>query len=411
MHRLVAVTTLFLLIASLSVLIPSCGKQGPEVEKRIARVENGLIEFRSPAAMLEPDSAQLANPRTLTERMAYYKVPGVSIAVINNNEVEWTKAYGIADANTDSPVTTETIFQAASTSKFVTAVLALHLVQKELVHLDEEVNKYLTSWKIPETQFTKEEKPTLRRILSHQAGFPTTNFGHDEKLGYPTLVEVLKGEPPALNEPAVPEFTPGASWQYSNVGYDVIQLLVEDMTGKPFAEVAEKIVFEPLKMKSTTFAYPLDPDRKRREAMPHDEEGISREPSMHLTALAHGGLTTTPADLAELTCDIMLSYQGKSGKTLSKEMARDLFSKQVDIDPRAFGLPLGQGLGVLLMGKDESFAFAHPGYNRPGMACWLMGWPERGVGVVIMANGAKGELLAMEIISAVNSVYLEEASP
>jgi len=389
------------------LLIISCSQQrtNSSIEQKIYRVENGLIEFKSFDGIFQPDSAQLANPKTLAERMEYYNTPGVSIAVVNNYQIEWAKAYGIMDANTGEPVTTETIFEAASTSKLITAVMALQFVQKDLIELDKNVNNYLKSWQVPENEFTLKEKVTLRRLLTHQAGMPTTNYDHDESIGYPTLIDVLNGESPALNKPAVPELVPGSQWQYSNVAYNVIQLLLEDVSGKSFQQIAEEIIFKPLGMNSSTFIYPLDSERKKLEAMPHDAEGISREPAMHLTALAHGGLTTTPTDLAKFTNELMLSYQGKSGKIISQEMTKQLFSKECEIDQRKIPLPFSEGLGVLLMGEGRDLLFTHPGNNYPGLNCWLIGWPERGTAAVIMTNAANLGKLSVEIISAINNEY------
>jgi len=393
------------IMALLSILI-SCSQKGSnQVEQRIDRIENGLIEFKTPAEMLQPDSKQLANPLGLTERMGHYKVPGVSIAVINDDRIEWTRAYGIMDVNTGAPVTTETIFEAASTSKFITSAMALHFVEKGLIELDRNVNDYLKSWKVPDNEFTKNEKVTLRRILTHRAGIPTTNFDYDEEIGIPTLVDVLSGRPPAENKPAIPAWVPGSQWQYSNVAYDIIQLLLEDVTGKPFQHVAEEIVFEPLGMKNTTFVYPLDAEKKKREAMPHDAEGISREPAMHETAFAHGNLTTTPTDMAKFALEMIRAYQGKSEKILSQSTARQLFHKECEIDQKAIPLPFFQGLGVFLMGEGKDLVFTHPGENYPGFISWLMGWPERGTGVVIMTNGAQGFMLAIEIVSAIHLEY------
>jgi CubicO group peptidase (beta-lactamase class C family) len=101
-----------------------------------------------------------------------------------------------------------------------------------------------------------------------------TNFGHDENADYPSLIDVLNGNRPALNKPAFPEYVPGTNWQYSNVGYDVIQLLLEDVSGKPFQQIAEEIVFKPIGMRNSTFEYPLDSERRKREAMPHDNDGV-----------------------------------------------------------------------------------------------------------------------------------------
>ena len=234
---------------------------------------------------------------------------------------------------------------------------------------------------------------------------PTTNFDYDENLGIPRLVDVLNDNPPALNKAAIPEFIPGSKWQYSNIGYDVIQLLLEDITGKPFQQNADEIIFRPLGMSNSTFNYPLDSTNKKQEAMPHDSEGTSRKPIMHSTAVAHGGLTTTPTDLAKFTSEIMLSYQGKSGKIISHEMTKKLFNKEFNLDPNLYGLPLSEGLGIFLMGEGKNLTIMHPGNNVPGLNCWLIGWPERGTGAVIMTNGANGEILTLEIISAINIIY------
>ena len=309
------------------------------------------------------------------------------------------------DVNSGAPVTIETIFEAASTSKFITSVMALHFVQEGLIDLDTNVNDYLKSWQIPDNEFTKDEKVTLRRLLTHRAGMPTTNFGWDGT-GIPTLIDVLNGAPPAGNKPAIPEFVPGSKWQYSNVAYDVIQLLLEDVSGKPFQEIAEELVFEPLGMSDSTFVYPLDSGKKKHEAMPHDAEGISREPGMPPTALAQGNLTTTPTDLAAFTLEMIRSYQGKSEKILSQRTTKQLFTIECDIDDQTKALvPGSEGLGVFLMGEGKDLAFTHPGTNFPGFTSWLIGWPERGTGVVIMTNGIRGHDLSMEIISAIHREY------
>lgn len=395
-----------IIILTVLLVSISCSQKGAnQVEERILHVENGLIEMQSPAEMFQSYSDQLANPKSIAERMEHYKVPGLSIAVINNDRIEWTKAYGTMDVNTAAPVTTETIFEAASTSKFVTSVLALHFVQEGLIDLDTNVNDYLKSWKVPDNEFTKDEKVTLRRILTHQAGIPTTNFDYDEEYGIPTLIDVLNGTPPAENKPAIPELVPGSQWQYSNVAYDIIQLLLEDLKGKPFQQIAEEIIFKPLGMDNSTFVYPLDSDKRKREAMPHDAEGISRNPAMHESAFAHGNLTTTPADLAAFTLEVIRAYQGKSERILSQRTAQQLFNKECEIDQKAIPLPFYEGLGVFLMDEGKDLVFTHPGENYPGFISWLMGWPERGTAAVIMTNGAQGFMLAMEIVSTIHREY------
>jgi CubicO group peptidase (beta-lactamase class C family) len=406
-------TVMRVLFAAVFVLLVvcACAQEGTDhgIAQKISGVESGLIELDvanfNPAALFDPNSTQLANPRTLAERMEAYNVPGVSIAVINNNQIEWTKTYGSMDVDTGAPVTTETIFEAGSTSKLVTAVMALHFVEQGLIDLDEDVNHYLTSWKVPENEFTSEQKVNLRHLLTQRAGMPESGYDTDDSGNYPTLIDVLNGAPPADNAPATPETTPGTRWHYSNVAFNVIQLLLEDVSGKSFEQVARELVFQPLGMGNSTFLYPLDAERKKREAMPHDAEGISREPLMHRTALSHGGLTTTPTDLAKFTVELMLSYQGKSEKIISQEMTRRMFRNVCEIDRQRFPLPFTQGLGAFIAGEGEELHFCHPGSNNPGLQCWLTGWPERGTGTVIMTNGANGIFLEIEIINAVIQEY------
>jgi len=384
------------LAASVSVQADQSGKG--QVALRIKNVENGLLEFK-------PGAPPGKKKWTLAERMAVHKIPGVSIAVIDENKIDWAKSYGVLKAGSDAVVTPESIFQAASTTKVVTAALVLYFIEKGRLGLDGDVNAYLKSWQVPENDFTKEKKVTLRLLLSHQSGFPATNFPHDEKAGAPTLVQVLKGEFPAQNKPAIVEYLPGSKWQYSNIGYVVLQQILEDVSGKPFTQLAKEIVFEPLGMKSSTMAYPLEAKMRTREAMPHDEKGQAGEPSLPPSALAQGGLLTTPSDLARLTIELMNAYQGRSSRLLSQKTVRQMFHKEADIDPRIFGFPVGQGLGVVLMGQGQDFSFAHPGSNYPGTTCWLVGYPELGKGAVIMANGVNGDMLSLEILPAISNEY------
>lgn len=400
MHRLIAVL-------AVSLVLSSCSQEKNEaaIDHKMADVEGGLVEFTTPLAALRGDSTGSQGLRTLAERMEHYGVPGVSIAVINQYELEWAKTYGVLRSGRNEPVTTDTYFQAASTSKLVTAVIVLRLADTGILDLDEDINNYLKSWRIPENEFTLQQKVTLRLLLTHQAGLPVTNFPQQEDAGDPTLIQILKGELPAMNKPAVVEYTPGTRWQYSNIGYVVIQQILEDKLGKPFHRIAQESLFDQLGMKNSTFAYPLEPGLQAVEAMPHDAEGITCEPAMIHAASAPGGLMTTPSDLAVFAVELMRAYNGTSSRLFTKEMMRRMFHKELDLDPKMFGVPLGEGLGCLLYGAEDGLVILHPGSNMPGMTCWLSFQPETGKGAVIMTNAAMGEVLALEIVSAIVRGY------
>lgn len=394
MKRLLPAELLFILVSGVL-----CCTQARN-DGRIQRVENGLVEFGPGGGGGGERAAGLALP----DRMAHYRIPGVSIAVIKDNRIDWTKAYGSSGAGEDVAVTTETLFQAASTSKLVVAAIALHMVEEGLLDLDEDVNTRLKSWRIPDSEFTRERPVTLRLLMTHQAGLnrPDGGFKWEE---VPTLIQLLNGEPPSETAPAVIEYLPGSKWQYSNFGYLVIQLLLEDVTGKPLEEIARETIFEPLGMRHSTFVHPLPAGSGYAEAYPHDTEGVVHEPTLHPTAVGNGGLMTTPGDLARFTIELMKAYRGESSTILSREMARRMLSKELDLDPALLGAPVSEGLGVLLQGEGRAMAFLHPGDNFPGSSCWLVGYPEAGVGAVIMTNGAKGNMLAMEILSSISKEY------
>ncbi len=113
----------------------------------ITKVENGLL----PVVLIEGES-----PFNLQDRMEYYNVPGISITVIKDYKIEWTKHYGVMDSEIQNPVTDETLFNVGSLSKGVAALTVLSLVENGKIDLNEDINKQLVSWKVPENEFTKQ---------------------------------------------------------------------------------------------------------------------------------------------------------------------------------------------------------------------------------------------------------------
>jgi len=137
--------------------------------RRIERVETGLLP---PAVVKGETPAKMK----LADRMRFYRTPAVSIALINDGRIEWARGYGMLEAGGKEQITPETLFQAASISKSLTAMLTLRLVEQGKLDLDSDVNKRLVSWKVPENEFTKEQKVTVRRLLAHTAGVTVPGF-------------------------------------------------------------------------------------------------------------------------------------------------------------------------------------------------------------------------------------------
>lgn len=222
-----------------------------EIEERIRQVENGLL----PAIAITGLSI---SKTTLDQQMKQYGVPAVSIAVINDGEIEWAKSYGLLEANTNRTAQISSLFQAGSVSKPVASFGALFLVQKEELDLNEDVNQQLASWKVPENEHTASQKVTLKHLLSHTSGFNVIGFdGYRENEKIPMLIQMLNGASPANNPPMQVEFKPGERMAYSGGGYTVMQQLVEDATNVPFSDFMDFTVFKPLGMSRSTMSYPL----------------------------------------------------------------------------------------------------------------------------------------------------------
>lgn len=250
----------------------------------------------------------------LVDRMSFYNVPGVSIAVIDQGRIAWARGYGFADKAAKRPVTPETRFQAASISKSVAAAAALHFVEESRIDLDRNVNDYLKSWKVPDNDFTREQKVTLRRILSHSAGLTVHGFpGYEVGKPLPTLVQVLNGAKPANTEPIRVDTVPGTKWRYAGGGYVVMQQMLIDLLGKPFPEITQQTSLTGFGMTDSAYSQPLRDDWKPFAATAYRSDGKPVEGEYHTyPELAAAGLWTTPSDLARFAVGIQDSLAGKS---------------------------------------------------------------------------------------------------
>jgi len=359
------------------------------VAARIRAVEHGLVAADAPSG---------SRSWTLVERMAHYNVPGVSIAVIDHFELSWSKGYGVRDTETGEAVTDTTLFQAASISKSVMAALALNLVDSGVLQLDRDVNQQLASWRVPENGLTRVEKVTLRRLLSHSAGLTVSGFrGYAPGEAVPTILEILDGREPANSDPVRVDYVPGSNTRYSGGGYTVVQLLIEDVTGKPFPELAAEIVFANAGMLHSSFRKPLPEALAPLTTSAHTREGEPR-PGHSFAQGGSGccGLWTTAQDLARFAASVQRAARGDRGGFLSPAatvaMLTPTNSDRV-------------GLGFMLERRGDATYFSHSGGNPPGFTCYLVAHRDAGYGAAVMTNSSNGAELYREIVSAIARVY------
>jgi len=273
----------------------------------------------------------------------------------------------------------------------ITALCVLRLAQDGKLDLHKDVSEYLTSWQIPNSEFTSKKKITLANLLAHQAGFYDCegSFG-PYKYGdtIPKTIDILKGTTPYHPEEAHAKYVPETDCVYSDVGYCIISQVLEDVLGKTVPQIAKGFIFEPLGLKSTFF-WEMGKDSYNGIDMAncaagHDTSGENiKEIRVCYPNIGGAALWTTTNELAHIVIDLIKSYHGKGGMILNQEMT------QLMLTP--YGCDSNQGLGVFLdKDKNSEPYFFSQGWGV-GMQCKLRAYYKGQSGVIVMTNSDPGK--------------------
>ena len=336
---------------------------------------------------------------TIPERMAHYEIPGLSLAVINNGKVEWAQGYGQPDSTETALVNTNTLFQAGSISKTATALAALRMVDAGLLSLDEDVNTFLQSWRVP-TNGPWQPRITLRQLLSHTAGTTVHGFGgYPQGDEIPTLLQILNGEKPANTPSIYVNLIPGTQFRYSGGGTTIVQQLLIDVAGKPFPDLMREWLLNSLDMDHSTFQQPLPASLTHNAASGH--YWVHAQPTAGkwhtYPEMAAAGLWTTASDLAQLLIAIQRSIAGDPGAFLTKETAAQMLTTQA-------GSTAGLGLTDIETTTNGSTHFGHRG-DTQGFNAELTAYTTPQIGLAILTNSYIGSPLIAEILAAVAREY------
>ena len=380
MKRLLATLLLIVNIFPLSAFAQTT------THAQIKRVEQGLL----PVVLIKGDPSW-----SIVERMKFHKAPALSIAVIKDFKIEWAKAYGLKDLESNEAVTTETLFQAGSISKSVNAMVAMKEVEQGRISLDEDINAKLTSWKLPDNEFTAKKKVTLRNLLSHTAGTTVHGFpGYAITEKVPTLQQILDGTKPANTAAVRVDFEPGSRFRYSGGGTTISQLALMDIEKKPYPDIAKETVLAPLGMSNSTYSQPLPADWRKKAATGYRSNGSEVTGKIHVyPEMAAAGLWTTPTDLAKFAIELQLSLAGKSNKVLTKQSVETMTTAYKD----------DVGLGFFIERHGNALYFGHGGADE-GFRAELVVSRDKGYGVAVMVNSDNGQILR-EVIRGVAREY------
>jgi len=379
---------------------------------KVREVENNLVGATQ---------AEGEVPGTIKDRMAHYRLKGLSVAIIHNYKIEWAKGYGWADEGSRIPVTDQTLFQAASISKSLNAVGVLKLVQDKRLDLYSDINNYLyvktpktvdaakksgntfilmngdnLSWSFRYDSLSKGKKISMANLLSHTAGLNVHGFGGYERgADLPTLPQILDGKAPANSRPVRSMYEPGRKFEYSGGGITISQLIVTDITNQPYDRYMYDNVLKPMGMINST--YSSFPPREKRALFATGYNTSAREidGKYHIyPEQAAAGLWTNPTDLSKYIIETQLALDGKSAKVLNQQTTKLRLTPYIDKQA---------ALGVFILDMNGTKYFTHSGSNE-GFRSEYYGSMEDGNGVVVMVNSDNGDIIP-EIVNSVAKVY------
>lgn len=323
-----------------------------------------------------------------------HNVAGVSFAVLRDFHLAYAQCEGFISNESREPLWPDTLFQGASISKTISAVLAMILVEKGKLDLDKPVNKYLKSWKLPENDWTREIPVTIRHILSHFSGINVPTYrGFFQEDPIPTFKDILEGTGPC-DAPAVTVEEPvDEQFIYSTGAFAVLQMVLEDVTGESYESLVQRELLQPLNMHRTFFAQPLPEYLSRNSACGHRSDGQPVDGRWFVyPTLAGSGIWTTPVDLARFALHLQKILLQNSSELLQTQSLREMLTPYRE---PFFGLGF-----ALYNGKGPGFFFGHTG-NTEGYRSMFIAHEYSGCGAFILSNSDNADPVIKEVINQI----------
>ncbi len=330
----------------------------------------------------------------LEERMKHFNVPGFSMAVIKNGRIESARGFGHARKEEGIKMDATSILHAGSISKSITALLVMKLQEQGVLDIDTDIRKYLKTWELPKNEISS-QAITLRTLLNHTSGLKEQQRMKKKEDGYhqdvtsPNLNEILDGK--TVLQKVAFDTAPGEVYKYSNQGYNIIQKVIEDVTGESFETLCQSLVLDPLQMTASTFKT-VRPNKQNTNYAYAYYEGKAVDGYWHNhVEKSSGGLLSTPSDLAKVLNAVRQSIQTEKGFLSPKSMQEIMTSGE------------HYGLGFEVLNIDSTFAYWHSGRTY-GYFSFMLMYPETGDGFVMMTNSEDANDLFSEVLRGASHV-------
>lgn len=325
--------------------------------------------------------------KKMQKRMDLNLVPGIGISVFQGDRITEI-SFGVHEAGENSRVRSDSLFHACSISKMITSIGILRLAQNGVLSLNQDVNRFLTSWQVADNLYTHNHKVTLSSILAHQAGFidPKGSFDTIHRNdNIPKPKELLSGTTRYCPEPAKINYEPGTQFRYSDMGYVIAELLIEDVTGESFLSAMNKLVLEPLGLSKSFFWNGGSNPSVESDALTagHDKFGnVVSEKRAHYPNLSGAGFWTTPSELSTVSKQILNSLKADTNSFLSSELIQTMTA--------GYGCNKRVGLGIFLSSANGEPYLYSQGWGI-GYQSMLVLYPCQNGGIVVMMNSEPGK--------------------
>lgn len=333
----------------------------------------------------------------IPELLEEHEVPGLAVSIARGGRVAWSRGYGHADLERGLAVTPQTLFNAGSISKAVSAWGFMGWVESGALDLDEPVIQRLDSWEPPESEFPI-EGVTLRRLLSHTAGLNMHSIpGFELGTELPTASDIVAGRYrnsvyTDAGTPLTLDAAPGSRWSYSGGGFVLAQWLAETRFEQPFTVLMERDVLDPLGMHSSRFGW--HPSIADQCAVPYDDGGDPHRTYV-FSGVAGAGLYTSVEDLGLFAAAVLRTPDSEPGRGLLEPTTIDEMLRPT---PLSEGTPSRCGLGYFLGPHGSEPRQAIHGGSNFGWQSVIVALPDHGISIAILSNSNHAHRILPQIV-------------
>ena len=322
--------------------------------------------------------------------MNKYGVPGVTIALIDNGMISWSEAFGMADLDEEVLMTTKTICRVESISKSVTARGVMKLVERGSLSLDDPLVKHIHSWQFPPSDFDV-HSITIRQLLAHSSGLSLGTLGNEysPNESKPSLRESLSKEVKMVSKP-------GRVFNYSNTGYHLLELLIEDITGHTYSDYMREEILKPIGMTNADFEW----SENFMTPVPNGHELNGKPVPVYVySEKAAGGLFANVEDVARFVSFGMVGDYYVPENVLSEKSIHELYDPVTETAGVYSLVSEYYGLGHFIETISGGQKAVFGGGQGHGWMTHFHLLPDTGDGIVILTNSSRSWPLIANILS------------